>query len=156
MKIRLIAVGRLTVPYVREGCAEYLQRLRRYFEVETVELKDAARRRGGSPTRWKEEEARSMLARVSRSGTRVALDEQGRQMTSRDFASWLARARDGGVSEVAFLVGGPDGLADRVRQDAHLVLSLGRLTLPHELARLVLIEQLYRVGTILAGHPYHR
>jgi 23S rRNA (pseudouridine1915-N3)-methyltransferase len=86
----------------------------------------------------------------------VALDVRGKALTSEAFARALAEVRDGGAKTMAILIGGPDGLAPAVLQAARLKVSLGAITLPHGLARIVLAEQLYRAATILAGHPYHR
>jgi len=86
----------------------------------------------------------------------VALDEHGRSLSSEAFAQWIAERRDGGAKTLAFLIGGPDGHSTEALKPATLKLSLGTMTLPHGLARVVLAEQLYRAATILAGHPYHR
>jgi 23S rRNA (pseudouridine1915-N3)-methyltransferase len=86
----------------------------------------------------------------------VALDERGAALSSAAFAERLGTWRDGGIPDLAFLIGGADGLADTVRQRAGLVLSLGLMTWPHLLARGLLLEQIYRAQQILAGHPYHR
>jgi 23S rRNA (pseudouridine1915-N3)-methyltransferase len=97
-------------------------------------------------------------SRPRTSGRRIliALDERGRQLGSRDFAQKLGNWRDQGAVEIAFVVGGADGLAESLRQRADLVLSLGQMTWPHMLARAMLVEQIYRAQQILAGHPYHR
>ena len=86
----------------------------------------------------------------------MALDERGRQLGSRDFAQKLGAWRDQGVAEIAFVIGGADGLAESLRRRADLTLSLGQMTWPHMLARAMLVEQIYRAQQILAGHPYHR
>ena len=86
----------------------------------------------------------------------MALDERGRSLSSAAFADYLGRRRDEGVADLAFVIGGADGLAERVRSRADLVLSLGAPTWPHLLVRGLLAEQLYRAQSILAGHPYHR
>lgn len=96
------------------------------------------------------------MAAMPSPGLVVALDEGGHTWDSQGFARWLADRRDEGVPEVAFIIGGPDGLDPSVRKRANKIWSLGRITLPHEMARLVLAEQLYRAGMILAGAPYHR
>jgi len=85
----------------------------------------------------------------------VLLDSRGRQMTSEVFASWLGSRRDGGAQHIVFAIGPADGWSDGARRRAHLVLSLGPMTMAHALARLVLAEQVYRAFTILSGHPYH-
>jgi 23S rRNA (pseudouridine1915-N3)-methyltransferase len=86
----------------------------------------------------------------------VLLDGGGKVFSSEDFADWVGRQRDGGVQQLLFAVGPADGWTDAARAQAGLLLSLGKMTLPHELARVVLVEQVYRAFTILAGHPYHR
>jgi 23S rRNA (pseudouridine1915-N3)-methyltransferase len=96
------------------------------------------------------------MATVPREAIMVALDEKGTTMDSAAFAARLAAWRDGGRREIAFLIGGPDGLDPRVRSSADLMLSLGTMTWPHLLVRALLVEQLYRAQQILAGHPYHR
>ncbi len=86
----------------------------------------------------------------------VALDEGGKSMTSEKFATWLGARRDDGQRHMAFVIGGADGLDDSVLSQADLKLSLGRMTWPHLMARLLLVEQIYRAHTMLTGHPYHR
>ena len=87
---------------------------------------------------------------------RIALDETGKLVTSTEFANRIAHLRDGGYRHCVFLIGGADGLSPDVRARADMTLSLGRMTLPHQIARIVLCEQIYRAITILSGHPYHR
>ena len=156
MKIVVVAVGRLKAEYARLGCQTFFDRAQRALPLKVVETRDAHRRRGMSPDKCKEEEAKLLLAAVPDGATVVALDARGREWTSREFSQWMGARRDDGVSSLVFLVGGPDGLHPRVRKRAHRVWSLGAMTLPHELARLVLSEQIYRATTLLAGAPYHR
>ena len=101
-------------------------------------------------------EAELILAAVPANARLVALDERGREWSSRDFAERLRAWRDQGAAEVAFAIGGADGLGQPVRDRADTVLSMGPMTWPHFLARGMLLEQLYRAQQILAGHPYHR
>lgn len=156
MKLKLVAVGRLKHGHALEGCANYAQRLSRMMPFEEVAVRDARRTRSGDVARWKAEEAQALRAALPKSGLVVALDEQGRQFTSRGFAQWLGKARDRSVGTISFLIGGPDGLDPALRTEADLVWALGQLTMPHDLARLVLMEQLYRAANILAGTRYHR
>jgi len=153
VRIRVLAVGRDRSGLYRPALEEYARRLGRYARFEVVELPEA-RRHAGTP-RARDEEGEAILARL-RDGERVvALDERGREPTSEELArrlgAWLAGGRD-----LAFVVGGADGLAGAVKARADESLSLSRLTLAHRLARLVLLEQLYRAFTILRGEPYHR
>lgn len=156
MKIVVVAVGRLKADYARLGCEAFFKRTQRAFDLRIVETRDAHRRRGIPSDKCKEEEAKLLLSAVPDGATIIALDERGRSWTSREFAQWMGHRRDEGVSTVAFLIGGPDGLHPDVRKRAHRVWSLGAMTLPHEMARLVLAEQIYRATTILSGAPYHR
>jgi 23S rRNA (pseudouridine1915-N3)-methyltransferase len=133
--------------------AEYAKRIARYARFAVEEVPEA-RRAAGTP-KARDEEAEALLARIGARERVVALDERGREATSPDLArrlaSWLQDGRD-----VTFVVGGPDGLGDAVRERADETLALSRLTLAHRLARLVLVEQLYRAFTILRGEPYHK
>ena len=103
----------------------------------------------------KEEEGAALLSKLSSRDALVALDERGKTLSSTDFAKWLGRQQDSG-RDVAFVIGGDEGLSEAVRSQAVLVLSLSAMTLPHRLARLVLVEQVYRGFSILRGEPYHK
>ena len=110
--------------------------------------------RSDSVAERKEAEAQELLKKVG--GSRlVALDEQGQTLTSYEFTAMMSRLRDEAL-DVAFAIGGPDGHGEAIKKAAHFQLSLGRMTLPHGLVRIVLAEQLYRAMTIMQGHPYHR
>lgn len=156
MKICVIAVGKLRADYARSGCGDFFDRAGRYLDVEVVEVRDARRSKRGDPARYKADEAERLLAAIPTGATVLALDERGRQWDSRGFAGYVETLRDRAVPCLALLLGGPDGLDPAVRRRADRVWALGSLTMSHELARLVLAEQIYRAGTILAGLPYHR
>ena len=154
MRIVIVAVGRARPGPARALYEDYASRLRPVPELIEVEERRplpvaALKRREG-------ELIEAVLAR--RAGRRfvVALDERGRALASRPFAERLAALRGQGLDEVAFLIGGADGLDDGLRERAGLVLSLGPMTWPHFLVRGLLAEQLYRAQQIAAGHPYHR
>ncbi len=110
--------------------------------------------RSHSPAERKDAEAEELLEKVGRSRL-VVLDEEGKSLTSYEFTAMVSRLRDEAL-DVAFAIGGPDGHGDALKKAAHFQLSLGRMTLPHGLVRIVLAEQLYRAMTIMQGHPYHR
>ena len=156
MKLTLVAVGRLRAGWAQQACDDFLQRLRRSVATEVVEVRDARRGKGGDPRIWRADEATRIRAALPPGAPWVALDERGRQWDSRGFAAWLARHRDAGVGRLSFVVGGPDGLDPSLREAASERWSLGKLTMPHDLARVVLCEQLYRATSILRGAPYHR
>ena len=153
MKVRLLAIGRDRSGLFAPAVDEYLGRLARTLKVELVELPEA-KKQAGTP-RAKEEEGATVLGRLRPGERLVALDERGDQPTSLELARRLARWQERG-QDVALVIGGADGLSAEVLERAQERLSLSRLTLPHRLARLVLVEQLYRAVTILRGEPYHK
>jgi 23S rRNA (pseudouridine1915-N3)-methyltransferase len=112
--------------------------------------------RKGRANERRGDEAGTLLAKISDASTLIALDEKGEALTSEGFARLMGKQRDAGASNLCFIIGGPDGLGEVVRDKASRIISLGAMTLPHGLARVVLVEQIYRAVTILAGHPYHR
>jgi 23S rRNA (pseudouridine1915-N3)-methyltransferase len=150
--ISILAIGKLR-PHYRAACDEYAKRLGRYARLEEREIREASRT--PSVAIGQGREAAALLERLPKGATVVALAREGTQWTSEELArhagGWRLAARP-----VAFLVGGSHGLASTVLDRAQVRWSLGRLTLPHELARVVLYEQLYRAFTILAGEPYHK
>jgi 23S rRNA (pseudouridine1915-N3)-methyltransferase len=155
MRILVVAVGRPRAPALAAAIREYETRAARYWPLESSEVREEpARGVGAEAVRAREGER--LLAAVPVGALVVACDERGRTMTSPAFAEWLRRERETGARDVAFLVGGAYGLGDAVRAAAGMLLSLAPWTLPHELARLVLAEQLYRAGTIARGEPYHK
>jgi 23S rRNA (pseudouridine1915-N3)-methyltransferase len=140
MKINVLAVGKLRDPWVEDGCAEYMKRLRGKLTVEIVEVKredELARRIPPREALW-------------------VLDEAGKQLSSEELAEVLRRAMNGGEPGFTFVIGGAEGVPAELKQRAKMIWSFGRLTLPHRLARLILIEQLYRAVSIVRGEPYHR
>ncbi len=151
MRITIAAVGREPAGPIRELFEDY--RRRSAWPIRLVEI---APRRPLPPERRVAEEAERLLRALPAGALAVALDEHGRQLDSLAFARQLGRWRDRGESDLAFLIGGPDGLATSVRDRAAAVVALGPMTWPHRLVRVMLAEQLYRAESILAGHPYHR
>ncbi len=151
MRLSIIAVGRLKAGPHAALARHYAERL-----AWPLALREVEEKRPLPGPELKEREGALLLAAVPPGATVVALDERGKPLTSAGFAERLAAWRDGGVAELAFLIGGAEGLAEAVRQRAQLVLSLGAMTWPHLLVRGMLLEQLYRAQQILAGHPYHR
>jgi 23S rRNA (pseudouridine1915-N3)-methyltransferase len=150
-RLRIHAVGTRMPPWVSEGFEDYRKRLPRDYAVELREV--PVSRRAGE--RAIEEEGVALLAQLTAQDHVVALEVEGHAWSSRELAIALRGWRDQGQS-VAFLIGGPEGLSANCRARADARWSLSRLTLPHALARIVVIEQLYRAWTILHSHPYHR
>ena len=156
MKLRILAVGRAKSGPESALIAEYQKRLHWPLTLEEVE-----ERRPLSGAELKAREGallQTALERGAKGGRPilVALDEKGKSLGSRDFAARLKAWEDQGAGEIVFLLGGADGLAPELRDQASFVLSLGQMTWPHLLARAMLVEQIYRAQQILAGHPYHR
>jgi 23S rRNA (pseudouridine1915-N3)-methyltransferase len=143
VKLKVVWIGKTKESAIQSLTDEYLKRLSRYVEVEGGAIKDEAA-------------ILKLGARDARSRhTLVLLDGRGKQLSSEELAKFLGDYQDRNPLPLLFAVGGADGFTDQARQAATLVLSLAKMTLAHELARVVLIEQLYRAFTILKGHPYH-
>ena len=140
MRLRIITIGKLKDAALASSCQTYVERSRRFLPIELIACRDAA-------AQWSR-------ARDD-DGPNVLLDERGQQLTTTALASWFEGWRDHGVRTVDLLIGDAHGFSDADRRAADRVLALSRLTLPHRLVQLLLCEQLYRVGTVLAGHPYH-
>lgn len=155
MKARLIATGERAPVWVAEGFAEYRKRLSHWLPLELVEIEPGLRGKGRDPRRAMEDEGRRVLASIPKGAHVVALEVTGRAHTSKQLAQRLEHWRGQG-RDLAFLIGGPEGHAPEVLAAADETWSLGPLTLPHMLARLVVAEQLYRAAALLVNHPYHR
>lgn len=155
MKARLIAVGERAPEWVAAGFAEYRKRLSHWLPLELIEIAPGARGKGRDPAVAMAEEGQRVLAAVPKGAWIVALDGNGRAFASEQLArrleDWRGQGRD-----LAFLIGGPEGHPHAVLAAAGERWSLGPLTLPHMLVRLLVAEQLYRACAIGAGHPYHR
>ena len=143
MKIKVAWIGKTKEPAIQTLTDNYLKRISRYAEVAGLALKDEAAVL--SRARGERQKERYKL---------ILLDARGKQLSSEELAEFLAREQSN-AAPLLFAIGGADGFSDEARRQADFVLSLGRMTLPHELARVVLVEQLYRALTILKKHPYH-
>lgn len=137
MELRILAVGKLKQAGLETLVADYCKRSRSLLPITLEPLRDAA----------------ALRNRLDR--PRVLLDQRGEQITTEALAGWLSHWRDRGIRRVDFAIGDAHGFTDQDRASADRILALSRLTLPHRLAQVLLVEQLYRAGTILAGHPYH-
>jgi 23S rRNA (pseudouridine1915-N3)-methyltransferase len=154
MQVQVIAVGRVRDAALRSACDEYAARISRYLKFDIREVRDAGRRDRDAES-GRRAEADTLRATSPTGAFRVALSRSGRQVDSEELArmlrGWQRDARD-----VALMIGGAHGIAADLVAEADLTLSLSTMTFPHELARLVLLEQLYRACTILRGEPYHK
>jgi 23S rRNA (pseudouridine1915-N3)-methyltransferase len=155
MRLTLAVVGKPRHKSLAAAIDDYETRAARYWTLDVHEVKEEPSRPGASNTIVRQREGERLRARIAPGARLVACAIDGDHYTSEEFAAWLGRERDAGRS-LAFVVGGAHGLADDVVASAPTRLALAPWTLPHELARLVLAEQLYRAGTILRGEPYHK
>lgn len=150
-----MAVGKTTQPIIRQGTDQYLERLRHYLPVETEIIADIKKTASLTFDKQKELEGDAILKRIEPGDRLILLDENGREMTSREFASFMEKQMASGVKRLVFAVGGPYGFSPAVYSRADSKLSLSRMTFNHEMVRLFFAEQLYRAQTILRNEPYH-
>lgn len=155
MKLHLIAVGHKMPGWIDAGCDDYVRRMPSELPLILIKIKPGHRVAGEDGARARQLEAERILAALPPGCVPVVLDERGTQATTRELAAWLQGWMAEGVSP-AFVIGGADGLADSVKARAGKLLGLSKLTLPHALARVLLVEQLYRAVCIIKEHPYHR
>lgn len=154
MKFRLVCVGRLSEAWLKQGAADYLKRLQRHYTFEIVELKEEQGQQKDVAGILRREGAR-ILERVPDNAQVIVLDERGTQLGSVDLAERLQQEMLHGGRDWCLVIGGPYGLDPTVRARADLLLSLSAMTLTHQMARVLLLEQLYRSGTIIRNEPYH-
>ena len=150
MKYQISAIGQLKRGFIRDGCQHFLERLGKYAKVEVTELKEGK----GRAEEVKAQEGEALLKAAS--GVLIALDEHGKEKRSAELAERVTTLENQSIGQISLLIGGAEGLSEEVKGAVSESWSLSKLTLPHELARLVLLEQLYRLETIRSGHPYHR
>jgi 23S rRNA (pseudouridine1915-N3)-methyltransferase len=153
-QILVLMVGKTREGFIQEGLAFYQKRLQPYFRLTLKSVREEKEAAGFPPEKVKAREGERLRAQVPPRAHMVALDPQGREMTTAEFAAWLA-AQEEAARPLAFLLGGHLGLDAATLAAAPEHLALSKLTLTHELSRLVLLEQLYRAATLKAGHPYH-
>ncbi len=153
MRLQFVWIGKTRDRQYAALAGEYLERLRRFAPIEISELKEAA---GEDDRRIVLAEGVRILDAVERSDYVILLDERGREFSSVEFADLINAKRETGIKRLAFIIGGFAGASDDVKRRADLHLALSRMTLPHEMARVVLTEQVYRAFTMLAGMPYHK
>lgn len=146
MKLKVISIGRDRAGLFAPGVTEYTERLQHYAKTTLVELPESKNLT---------HEGEATLSKLGDRELLVALDERGKSLSSVELSQWIAKQQQTG-KDLAFAIGGDEGLAPAVREKATLLLSLSKMTLPHRLARLVLLEQLYRAFTLIRGEPYHK
>ncbi|TMR84906.1 23S rRNA (pseudouridine(1915)-N(3))-methyltransferase RlmH [Streptococcus pseudopneumoniae] len=159
MKIKVVTVGKLKEKYLKDGIAEYSKRISRFAKFEMIELSDEKTPDKASESENQkilEIEGQRILSKVADRDFVIALAIEGKMFFSEEFSKQLEEASIKGFSTLTFIIGGSLGLSSAVKNRANLSVSFGRLTLPHQLMRLVLVEQIYRAFTIQQGSPYHK
>ena len=159
MKIRIIAVGKLKEKYWTDACAEYLKRLAPYCNVEIIEIRESPLRANPSPADEEEvrlAEGRDILGKVNREDYVITLEIKGKVLDSEELALNMERLGISGRSTVDFLIGGSLGLSGEVSERADLKLSFSAMTFPHQMMRVILLEQIYRSFKIIRGEAYHK
>ena len=155
MKLLILAVGHKMPSWITDGFNEYSKRMPREAKIELLEIKPEPRTTGRTVAQIMEAEAQRIQAALPRDALRIVLDERGKHWTTRQLTEqmkdWLGGGRD-----VAFIIGGADGLHDSIRAGANQLLALSAMVLPHGMVRVLLAEQLYRAHSLLYNHPYHR
>lgn len=155
MKLIIVSVGHKMPDWVTTGFNEYAKRMPREARIELLEIKPEPRTTGKTVTQIMEAEAQRILAALPQNCLRIALDEHGAQPTTRQLTDQMQEWMRAG-SDVAFIIGGADGLHVSIKQAARQLLALSALTLPHAFVRVLLAEQLYRAHSLMHNHPYHR
>ena len=159
MKIKIVTVGKLKEKYLKDGIIEYSKRISRFATVEMIELADEKtpdRASDSENAKILDVEGNRILSKIGEREFVVVLAIEGKTLSSEEFSKQLEQASINGSSTLTFVIGGSLGLSNEVKKRANLLVSFGRLTLPHQLMRLVLVEQIYRAFTIQQGSPYHK
>lgn len=155
MKLLVAAVGHKMPEWIATGFSEYARRMPREMKIELLEIKPEPRSTGKSTTQIMAAEAQRILGALPANCLRIALDERGAAWTTRQLADQMQDWMRGGC-DVAFIIGGADGLHETVKSGVRQLLALSAMTLPHGMVRVLLAEQLYRAHSLLHNHPYHR
>jgi 23S rRNA (pseudouridine1915-N3)-methyltransferase len=159
VRIQVFAVGRMKSGPERELADRYFERFAKVappLGLEFGGVTEVSESRARDAEQRKREEAAKLFESISAGTFLILLDERGKGLSSQDFATLISKHRDSGARGITFTIGGADGHAGETRQKADMVMSFGAMTLPHQITRILIAEQLYRAATILSGHPYHR
>ena len=159
IKINIIAVGKLKERYLTEGCNEYLKRLKAFAKVNIIEITEYKSSDNSSPTEIetvKLKEGEAIISKIPKGSYVIPMCIEGKQLSSEELSKKLEDVSLGGCSEITFIIGGSFGLSDEVKKLGALKLSFGKITLPHQLMRLILLEQIYRAFSISNNSKYHK
>ena len=155
MNVRLINIGKTTVPYLKEGDLVYEKRLRHYLNFERIDLKEVKTSKNQSNALLKKSEAELLLKMIKPNDVVIILDDKGDQYSSENFSKWLNNKEIRGLKQLVFIIGGAYGFDKSIYDRANEKLSISKMTFSHQMIRLLFLEQLYRAKTILNGEKYH-
>lgn len=155
MEVSVISVGKISSEWINAGISMYESRISRYIKYSPVIVPDLKNAKTLSKENIKEDEGKLILNELSQSDFVVILDEKGKEFNSREFAEWIQKQMNTGMKRLIFVIGGPYGFSNKVYERANSKIALSKFTFTHELAKLVLTEQIYRAFTILKNEPYH-
>ena len=155
MNVRLINIGKTTVPYLKEGELVYEKRLRHYLNFERIDLKEVKTSKNQSNALLKKSEAELLLKMIKPNDVVIILDDKGDQYSSENFSKWLNNKEIRGLKQLVFIIGGAYGFDKSIYDRANEKLSISKMTFSHQMIRLLFLEQLYRAKTILNGEKYH-
>ena len=155
MEITLLSVGKISSQWIQEGINLFKSRIQNYIKFSTVIIPDIKNTRFLSIENQKEEEGKLIMEQINSSDFVVLMDEKGKEYTSREFADWMQKQMNSGKKRILIIIGGPYGFSKGLYQRANSLIALSKMTFTHEMAKLVLTEQIYRGLTILRGEPYH-
>ncbi|MDK2835812.1 MAG: rRNA (pseudouridine1915-N3)-methyltransferase [Thermosediminibacterales bacterium] len=154
MNITVIAVGKLNKSYLKNGVADFAKRLRKYCSLNIIEVKEENNKEKDEII--KQKEAERIFKHINPQSLTIALDSCGDSMTSEDFAAFINKQAVFGTSHITFIIGGSVGLSKDIIKSCQKVISFSKMTFPHQLFRLILLEQIYRAFKIIKGEPYHK
>lgn len=159
MKITVVCVGKIKEKFYRDAIAEYEKRLSRYCRLEILEVADEKTPEGAGEAleeQIREKEAKRILEKIREDAFVCTLEIEGRRLSSQGLAEWLEKRAVGGTSHIIFVIGGSLGLHESVKKRSDMALSFSDMTFPHQLMRVILVEQIYRAYRIINGEPYHK
>ena len=155
MEICVLSIGKISSSWIQQGIDQFQNRISRFIKFSTIIIPDIKNARSLSIENLKEEEGKAILINLNSSDYVVLMDEKGKEFTSRGFSDWIQKQMNAGRKRLVIIIGGPFGFSQDVYSRADLLIALSMMTFTHEMAKLVLTEQIYRAMTILRGEPYH-
>lgn len=155
MEICVLSVGKISSPWIKEGLSLFEPRIGKYIKFSSIIIPDIKNAKSYSIDNIKDAEGKSLMKCIVPSDYIVLMDERGKEYTSREFSGWIQKQMNTGIKRLVIIIGGPFGFSSEIYSRADALISLSKMTFTHEMAKLILTEQIYRAYTILKGEPYH-